>query len=182
MDGQIKRGDMFVDDTIGGKGSHYQFPAADIEYMINSATDLLKPGARGRRRLPPMDQWLFSALDEHSIQGGQVAVFGSMSPWYEAIAVAAGAAEVTTIEYNHLTYTHPQMKTTTPTDLVLPVGGFDAALSISSFDHDGPSYALFFQFTVCAWGGGGGGSPPSPFIKVLPSTFPPPPPPPKRTV
>ena len=71
------------------------------------------------------------------VQPLHVAVFGSMSPWYEAIAVAAGAVKVTTIEYNKLTYDHPQMETVVPADLVLPEGGFDAAFSISSFDHDG---------------------------------------------
>lgn len=67
-----------------------------------------------------MDQWLLSALDEHAVSGHHVAVFGSMSPWYEAVAVAAGAAKVTTIEYNKLTYDHPQMETVVPADLVLP--------------------------------------------------------------
>ena len=83
MGGKVATGDMFVDDTIGGKGSHYQFPNADIKYMIQSASDLLKPGSRGRRRLPPMDPWLFSALDEHSILDGHVAVFGNQTPIYK---------------------------------------------------------------------------------------------------
>jgi len=138
MGGTIAVGEMFVDDTLGGKGSHYQFPAGDVDHMVNSAASMLKPGSRGRRRLASMDQWLFSALDEHSISGGHVAIFGSMSPWYEAIAVAAGAEAVTTLEYNKLTYDHPKMHTATPAEVELPAGGgFDFAFSISSFDHDG---------------------------------------------
>jgi hypothetical protein len=140
MGGNVPVGEMFVDDTIGGRGSHYQFPKSDVDFMVGSAADLLKPGARGRRRLGLMDQWLFSALDEHgseSVSGGKVAVFGSMSPWYEAIAISAGAKQVTTIEYNKLTYAHTAMVQTTPRELTIPIGGFDAAFSISSFDHDG---------------------------------------------
>lgn len=66
-----------------------------------------------------------------------VAIYGSMSPWYEAMAVAAGASKVVTVEYNNLTYTHPKMEQVTPREFAPPPGGFDAAISISSFDHDG---------------------------------------------
>ena len=56
---------------------------------------------------------------------------------YEAVAVAAGAETVTTIEYNKLTYDHPKMFTATPAEIDPPGAGFDFAFSISSFDHDG---------------------------------------------
>ena len=72
MHGQVAFGEMFVDDTLGGKGSHYQFPSSDVDHMVKSATSMLAPGSRGRRRLAPMDQWLFSALDEHPVTGGCV--------------------------------------------------------------------------------------------------------------
>jgi SAM-dependent methyltransferase len=102
--------------------------------MVDSAEEYLG-GKRSTARLPPMDQWIVKALQKHTL-AGRVAVYGSMSPWYEALAVGAGAAEVTTIEYNNLTYTHPKMVQVAPRD-VDPAAGFDAALSISSFDHDG---------------------------------------------
>ena len=70
------------------------------------------------------------------------------------VALAFGAASVTTVEYNELSYDHPlvrrvhpskillanhlsQITTATPTTFIVPQGGFDVAFSMSSFDHDG---------------------------------------------
>lgn len=137
MGGQVEVGEMFVDDTLGGKGSHYQYPATDVLAMIEAAAGYI--AGKNTRRLPPMDQWLLKALQQHgaAMKGANVVVFGSMQPWYEAIAVASGARSVYTIEYNKLTYTHPKMTQSTPADVTIPDGGFDIAFSISSFDHDG---------------------------------------------
>lgn len=112
----------------------------DINEMVKSAAGFID-GTRSVSRLPEMDRWIIDALRKHApqVKGKTVAMWGSMSPWYEAIAVAAGAARVTTIEYNKLTYEHPLMEQVTPRNLEakLPSGGFDVAMSISSFDHDG---------------------------------------------
>ena len=77
MDGAVEFGEMFVDDTLGGKGSHYQFPSSDVDHMVKSATSMLAPGSRGRRRLGSMDQWLMSALDEHAVAGGYVCTYNN---------------------------------------------------------------------------------------------------------
>jgi hypothetical protein len=59
---------------------------------------------------------------------------------YEALALAHGAALVTTFEYNRLQYAHPLIdtflvnETQSNSDLA---GAFDVAMSISSFEHDG---------------------------------------------
>ena len=138
MSGTVPTADFFVDDTLGGQGSHYQFPRTAVDQMLSSASKMVASGGAGRRRLPPMDRWLLAGLDAHPLEPGSSAVvFGSMQPWYEAIALAAGAGHVTTIEYNRLTYEHPNITTTTPAALQPPAGGFDVGFSISSFDHDG---------------------------------------------
>ncbi len=78
-------------------------------------------------------------------------VFGSTSPQYEVSLLARGAASVLTVEYNKLTYDHPQLRTMQVSqaqaqlqaDATLPpaerqlLGQFDLAVSVSSFDHDG---------------------------------------------
>ena len=64
------------------------------------------------------------------MKGKKVAVFGSMSPWYEAIAIAAGAAVVDTIEYNNLTYHHPQINNFAPRDLDPAVTGGNVGRSV----------------------------------------------------
>ena len=68
-------------------------------------------------------------------------MFGSTSPWYEAMGLSAGAKKVITVEYNQLNYEHPDIFTTTPRNSLSLIpgenGGLDAAFSISSFDHSG---------------------------------------------
>ena len=42
MGGKVDVGEMFVDDTLGGKGSHYQYPAGDVQAMIDAAAGLVR--------------------------------------------------------------------------------------------------------------------------------------------
>eukprot|EP00039_Didymoeca_costata_P029710 m.26000 g.26000 ORF g.26000 m.26000 type:complete len:312 (+) comp7758_c0_seq1:237-1172(+) len=139
MDGKVEVGKMFVDDTIGGQGTHYKYPLTMVEDMITSAKKLLEVPVQDLpfRRIPKMDQWLLAALKEHPVDGKNVVVFGSMQPWYEAIVLAAGAHSVHTMEYNNVSYDHPQITTSIPSTYNWELEGFDIALSISSFDHDG---------------------------------------------
>ena len=51
--------------------------------------------------------------------------------------LALGAGHVTTVEYNNLTYSHPDITTLLPSNLDSRQHQFDAAFSLSSFDHDG---------------------------------------------
>jgi hypothetical protein len=50
--------------------------------------------------------WPLTAMLHHAhlFRGAKVAVFGSVDPYYEAIALYLGAEEVTTFEYNKLTF------------------------------------------------------------------------------
>lgn len=64
-------------------------------------------------------------------------MFGSTSPWYEALLLSAGTFHVTTVEYNHLTYDHPNISTMLLNNLDTTQHKFDAAFSLTSFDHDG---------------------------------------------
>lgn len=144
--GAIPTGDMFVDDSGRGAGTHYRYNKKDVEtYLATAARTAAMPhpevmGARGLG-------WLSKALREHrdAVNGSRVIVFGSMQPVVEALVLQYGASSVTTVEYNRVTYDHPSLSTVTPED----VGGqgatpsnphfqsYDVALSISSFDHDG---------------------------------------------
>lgn len=57
-------------------------------------------------------------------------MFGSTHPWYEAILLAMGAAHVTVVEYNRLTYAHPNLSTILLSKLPQEPQ-FNTALSIS---------------------------------------------------
>ena len=83
------------------------------------------------------------------VQGSRVVVFGSTSPSYEALLLVHGAANVTVVEYNKLTYEHDRVHTARADEVQAQIAAeqaagsgellhsFDLALSISSFDHDG---------------------------------------------
>lgn len=69
-----------------------------------------------------------------------VGVLGSTQPWYEAMAIAAGAASVCTIEYNQVSFQHPRMRSVTPAQYWAQGETretFEIILSLSSFEHDG---------------------------------------------
>lgn len=38
MDGRVKLESFFVDDTNGGKGTHYKYGREDIDYMVKQAS------------------------------------------------------------------------------------------------------------------------------------------------
>ncbi len=162
---------MFVDDSGGQEGTFYRYGADHIAQMLASARELVAlvrgHGARrgaamhGRRRRggrrpapPPRDAevWLLEALlalsDDSRGGLGVVVIFGSQSPWYEALCLAFGATRTITVEYNRLDYAHPDMavstvdefwdiSTNTLTHDNNSSGPADVVLSISSFDHDG---------------------------------------------
>jgi len=147
---------MYVDDSYGGKGSHYKFLRADVVRFIQRATQYIeRPAATPPKMMP-----LFSALQSirHIVRGGTVLVMGSQEPWYEAVVLAYGAKQVVTLEYNNLTYAHEQLLTTTPDrfhaaleagraresgagdDVEAEYSGpvqFDVVLAIACVDHDG---------------------------------------------
>jgi hypothetical protein len=142
LGGKVPRARFFVDDTNDGKGTHYKYPRSDIDYMVSQAeAQLERVGAIEDESRLHKSFWLLRAFAKNPIRDMDVVVFGSMEPWFESVCVAAGAKSVTTIEYNKLTYDHPKIKTLTvaEADAAMESGGmqFDAALSISSFDHDG---------------------------------------------
>lgn len=82
------------------------------------------------------DTCLYRALNKHAIANKTVAVMGSTDPWYEAVALAYGA-KPTTIEYNKIVSEDPRLTVVTNEEFDKNPRQFDAALAISSFEHDG---------------------------------------------
>jgi hypothetical protein len=90
------------------------------------------------------DTYLFNILDRNQalIKGKRVAILGSLEPWYECVALTWGAGEIFTVEYGGRTSDHPAFQFITPSLMEERVKEgtfepFDAAFSISSFEHDG---------------------------------------------
>lgn len=82
------------------------------------------------------DACLYKALKEHSLKNQSVAVMGSTDPWYEAVTLAYDA-HPTTIEYNKIISEDPRLAVMTNAQYDQHPIQFDAALAISSFEHDG---------------------------------------------
>lgn len=84
------------------------------------------------------DLYLYDALTKYDsvIKGREVAVLGSVIPWYESIVLAYGG-HPTTIEYNKLVSEDPRLHVMTVQEYAANPKTFDALLSISSFEHDG---------------------------------------------
>lgn len=92
--------------------------------------------ARATKYYGIVDTWLYELLDVFPIKGQSVAIMGSLFPWYEAITKAHGGRPHT-FEYNTIYSDHPLIQAIKPQDFVPGSQTFDAAISISSFEHDG---------------------------------------------
>lgn len=85
---------------------------------------------------PQTDSWLHVALRYYSITKQSIVVLGSVTPWYEAVCLAYGAYPVT-VEYAERTTNHPILRIMNSDEFLITGEKFDAAMSISSIEHDG---------------------------------------------
>ncbi|GFK94938.1 hypothetical protein NNJEOMEG_02786 [Fundidesulfovibrio magnetotacticus] len=83
-----------------------------------------------------LDDWMREALERHPVAGAEVAVMGSLSPWYESFCLRHGARPVT-MDYNAVVSRTPRIRTMTLAEASQGRALFDHAVSISSFEHDG---------------------------------------------
>lgn len=82
------------------------------------------------------DAWLYQMLERYPIYGKEVAIIGSVLPWYESIILAYGGRP-TTIEYNKITTDDSRIAVLTVDEYNQNPKKFDILLSISSIEHDG---------------------------------------------
>ena len=175
--GAIPVASYYVDDTRGGKGLSITYARDRIDELVHSAKRLVQhpnpTAAYGK------NGWIAAAVRRHlpCVAAQRCAVIGSMDPVAETLLLAYGAAHVTTVEYNALTYEHPSLSTIKPPEFEAPTfGGAAAVFSFSSWDHDGlgrysdpiaPDGDLLsisalrermLRWTTAGGDGGGGGS------------------------
>lgn len=82
------------------------------------------------------DIWLYETLTAFPIEGKEVAIIGSMSPWYESIVIAFGGRP-TTIGRNAIATDDPRLAVTTADAYKENPKKFDLVLCISSLQHEG---------------------------------------------
>jgi hypothetical protein len=151
---------FYVDDTAGGQGTHFEYSAAVVESLVKTANstkrmvtnavdmwELSKMDVVEEAKHAPASWWLYIAmvLHEDSIADKAAVVFGSTDPSIEAVVAAFNAKQIYTLEYNNLTFHVPP---SVPPMTTINRHGFDAfyaahkgkidaAVSISTFEHDG---------------------------------------------
>jgi len=82
------------------------------------------------------DTFFYQSLVEFPLAGKDTVILGSEMPWYECIAHFYGA-KVTTIEYRPVDCRIPVLNVMTPAEFTARPRKFDAAVSVSSIEHDG---------------------------------------------
>lgn len=157
VNGTVTIEKFYVDDTDAGNDTHFIFSEKSMNSYLKGIrkTFLRVLMLFTRAKLDnvdvdpsylPKSDWIYFAMHKYieNIRNGSVVVFGSSEPTYEAAALSLDANHVTTVEYNRLTYTHPNITTISKqsfNELYACDGpyqnAFDVALSVSSFDHDG---------------------------------------------
>ena len=139
LHGRVPLERFFVDDSGAGTGTHYSYAHDEINEYIEAAHRMLR--GRQSARLPSTRLWLIEAISSVlAVSSARGLVFGSAEPWVEALLLAAGAANVTTIDYNPLTFEHPDLRTVTAAAFAKDTtyeGAFDLAVAHGAFDHDG---------------------------------------------
>ena len=142
--------EMCADFSLNGSIPVYRKYADDTNltqsYISRNRTTIDEFIRKARHRMTwyygDTDQYLYTALDAHSIAGKSVLIIGSNMPWYEAIALSFGAREVITLEYNTLNWEHPNITTVTVEEWDRPGSVWssyqaDVVISLSALEHDG---------------------------------------------
>lgn len=138
--------DLYEGYSMKGKaGITHQFrddsyvPDEPLFYSTETVDQLIEAALnRGKSYYGKTDLYLYDALEEFldAIEGKEVGLIGSTTPWYESILLAYGAHPVT-IDYNKIVSDDPRLEFLTVEEYENAPRKFDAILSISSFEHDG---------------------------------------------
>ena len=142
--GTIPVKDYLVDDTFGGQGSHYKYSRNDVKAIEDKWHRMFFEDPDALHALPPNEYNRVWALQDQrdTFKKKTVMVFGSTSPDVETLLLLLGAKDVITVDYNQLTFEDRRLKTMTLEELKSQIEAgtaprVDAAVSFSSFDHDG---------------------------------------------
>eukprot|EP01012_Entosiphon_sulcatum_P004093 TRINITY_DN11510_c0_g1_i1.p1 TRINITY_DN11510_c0_g1~~TRINITY_DN11510_c0_g1_i1.p1 ORF type:complete len:626 (+),score=139.18 TRINITY_DN11510_c0_g1_i1:65-1879(+) len=108
------------------------------EYTVQLVeSNLHRARVRGWDKYGMTDEWLYKSIDKHPFKGKDVVVMGSQTPWYESVCLTNGARSCTTIDFQRINNSHPNLTTLTLAEYDKNPRQFDVAISISSFEHDG---------------------------------------------
>jgi hypothetical protein len=129
LDGRIPVTERYFDRTY--PANH---PLIYTDAEIDSCLDRIAHGETSV--YGGLDRHLMAALARYPVAGKSVVNVGSTSTWCESVCLHHGALP-TTIDYNPIVSLSPRLRTMTVAQWEASGERFDAALSISSFEHDG---------------------------------------------
>lgn len=129
---------FYEEKQAGGVTEVPHFGKTEMETMTASAKAGTLVGSYGAASTNAVLQ----AMEAIPVAGKHVLVIGTQRPWVEALALAAGAARVTTLEYGRITSDHPKLDSYTPDRFAADFRAgslpqFDVAVSFSSLEHSG---------------------------------------------
>lgn len=128
MHGRIPVQDWYLNES--GREGNLRYTKEMLDHLLALAQQ------RHSHNYGDTDQWLYQMLDRFPIAGKKVLVLGSQVPFYEAVCLARGA-HPTTVEFEKIHSELPDLKTMTVAELARSQERFDAAISISTFEHTG---------------------------------------------
>lgn len=134
LDGFTMGGQIAIEHEYGAGNQPLNWPLVYTDAEIDAFLAMIEK--RKWLMYGITNEWLLEAIATHPITAQTVAIMGSLTPWYEAIAIYAGGRP-TTIEYNRIISRSPRLEAVTVDDFRRAPQTFDAAISVSSFEHDG---------------------------------------------
>ena len=129
MNGKVRVEHLYFDERTFGKNVHIS--QRDYEKVFNALED------KSFKYYGDEVKTFYDALEDYSVSGKRVLVWGLAGCNCEAIALWKNAAEVYVVDYNKPICEHERVRTLTHEELQHLGVQFDFAISFSSFEHDG---------------------------------------------
>ena len=129
MNGMVDVQHRYFDSRTFGKNTHNTRQVYDTVFQALEDASFQYYGDEVRV--------FYDALNDYNIAGKRVLVWGLAGCNCEAIALWKNAAEVYVVDYNKPVCDHASVHTVTHAELRKLGMKFDAAISFSSFEHDG---------------------------------------------
>ena len=142
QNGTIRVASFYLAERYAGNVARHWTPQSISDMNVSLQTGASFNGQWATYGLPDAKK-LSAVIAKHVPHGSSVLVVGSERPWVEVLALNAGAAHVTTVEYAQIISTDSRITTWTPPELgksFLACPGdflFDAVISYSSVEHSG---------------------------------------------
>ncbi|KAL3917372.1 MAG: hypothetical protein SGPRY_006431, partial [Prymnesium sp.] len=126
LEGRVDVEYFYLDESNESHGTSYAYSQHDMREEMAHARQTYE-AVRSIPVTAPLpalgsssfakNAWFVRALEAMAIVGLRIINFGSIDPYAECLCLAAGAAHVTTVDYNRISFDHPSITTMTVDEL-----------------------------------------------------------------